>query len=117
MPVAWSGTDDNGASWKLYEPDGKQRQAVNYGTGNGKVKVQLRTNEFDRVGKSSTTPAPPLHPKPSLHPLPSCRTSARVAFLQSRACPSVLSRLGRVLPVGCDDLESMDCTETALQPA
>ena len=53
MPVAWSGTDDNSASWKLYEPDGKQQQAVNYGTGNGKVKVQLRTNEFDRVGKSS----------------------------------------------------------------
>ena len=48
MPVAWSGTDDNGASWKLYEPDGKQQQAVNYGTGNGKVKVQLRTGEFDR---------------------------------------------------------------------
>ena len=51
MPVAWSGTDDNGASWKLYEPDGKQRQAVNYGTGNGKVVVQLRSDEFDRVAK------------------------------------------------------------------
>ena len=47
MPVAWSGTDDNGASWNLYEPDGTQRQAVNYGTG----KVQLRADEFDRVAK------------------------------------------------------------------
>ena len=51
MPVAWSGTDDNSASWKLYEPDGKQRQAVNYGTGNGNVVVQLRADEFGRVAK------------------------------------------------------------------
>ena len=45
------------------------------------------------------------------------RMNTKVTFLQAPACPSVLSRLGRVLPVGCDDLESMDCTETALQPA
>ena len=45
------------------------------------------------------------------------RMNTKVTFLQAPACPSVLSRLGRVLPVGCDDLESMGCTETALQPA
>ena len=73
--------------------------------------------KFGMLGLVHTTPSPPLHPKPLLHPRHSSRTYARVAFLRSRACPSVLSRLGRVLPVGCDDLESMDCTETALQPA